>query len=268
MEGRRTASLLLTLSLVGPGISGSPSAGDDAASPREAGPVVLELFTSQGCSSCLPADRVLSRLGLDEATRTKVVPLAFHVDYWNGGGWTDPFSSREWSLRQEAYGRALKVAAPYTPQLVVGGRTELNGSNEARIRAEIAAALERPSAARIRLGAQKVEANGALAVEITVDVGDSVPPHKLKAMVALFENGVATAVARGENQGHTLQNDFIVRRLESAFTVEPKPGAHKQQALSMKLDRTWKGENMGVAAFLQDPDSMRIYGAAIVSPLH
>jgi hypothetical protein len=235
-----------------------------ASEPRD--PVVLELFTSQGCSSCPPAERILTHLGLDEKTKASVIPLAFHVDYWNVGGWTDPFSAPEWSMRQDAYGRALRVAdGNYTPQLVVSGRTQFNGSNERRARTEIAAELERPAAARVSLTARKDGAT--LVVEVGAVVTDGVAAGKLKAMVALFENGVVTRVARGENGGHTLQNDFIVRRLETAFSLEAKAGARKQQTVRLKLDPAWKPENVGVAAFLQDSRSMRIHGAAALQPV-
>jgi len=227
-------------------------------------PVVLELFTSQGCSSCPPADLVLSRLGFDEGTRAKVVPLAFHVDYWNRIGWTDPFSAPEWSARQDAYSRALGVDGVYTPQLVVNGRAQLNGGQEERARAEIKADLESPPAATLRLATR--DGGGArptLTVDVTAEMTESVRAGKLQLVVAVFENGLVTSVERGENGGRTLRNDFIVRRLETGFSLEPKAGARRQTVLTLKLDPAWKLPNLGVAAFLQDPRSMRIYGAAV-----
>jgi len=107
--------------------------------------VVVELFTSQGCSSCPPADRLLSELGAE--SRDRVVPLAFHVDFWNHAGWTDPFSKREWTDRQVGYSRALGVRNVYTPQAVVDGSAELVGSDANGMRAAIAAAAAKPAAA-------------------------------------------------------------------------------------------------------------------------
>ena len=121
--------------------AGTPAAPQPAApEPARGGPtpVVLELFTSQGCSSCPPADAVLSKLGRDEKLAGRVIPIAFHVDYWTYIGWADPFSSADWTARQNEYARALKADSLYTPQLVVNGATHLNGSDEAGVvRAEM-----------------------------------------------------------------------------------------------------------------------------------
>ena len=117
--------------------------------------MVIELFTSQGCSSCPPADRLLSRLAEEPAYRGKVVPLAFHVDYWNYIGWTDPFSSPRWSERQRDYGRSLGLGTVYTPQLVIDGRSECVGSQEGDVRREIARALAAPPAGRVELSVSR-----------------------------------------------------------------------------------------------------------------
>jgi hypothetical protein len=226
-------------------------------------PVVLELFTSQGCSSCPDADVLLSRLGLEAQTRSQVAPLAFHVDYWNDGGWIDPFSARPWTLRQQTYGRALRLTGAYTPQLVVGGQAQFVGGDEARARTEIAAALERKPVASIGLVVRKAASGAELAADVTAEMIESVRVGKLVALVALFESGLVTNVARGENAGRSLPADFVVRRLESAFSLEPKVAAHAQRSLMLKLDPAWNLANLGVAVFLQDPGTMRIYGAAV-----
>jgi hypothetical protein len=229
---------------------------------------VIELFTSQGCSSCPRADQVLSRLGQNEATRALVVPLAFHVDYWNHAGWSDPFSAPAWSQRQDAYCRALKVAAgPYTPQLVVHGQAELNGSQEQRVLAQIQQARERSAPARVELVVRPVEGGKpALRVRVSAEVVGATGARRLELLVAVFENGLVTAVARGENRGRSLHDDFVVRRLEKAFSLAAFPGARRERELELKLERGVRVENLGVAALLQDPDSMRIHAAASVPP--
>lgn len=232
------------------------------ADPEAPSPVVLELFTAQGCSSCPPADRVLSTLGRDEATRARVVPLAFHVDYWNQIGWTDPFGSPRWSARQETYGRLFGLESVYTPQLVVNGRTQLNGAQEPRAREAIAGELERPSLARVGLEATLAEGSPLATINVRAEILERAGAGKLDLLVALFENDVVTSVARGENRGRVLHNDFIVRRLETALSLEARRGASGQKALSLRLDPGWRRENLGVAAFLQDPRSMKIHGAA------
>jgi hypothetical protein len=234
---------------------------------RGAGPVVLELFTSQGCSTCPPADRVLSEVGLAKATRAQVVPLAFHVDYWNRVGWTDPFSTRAWSARQDAYNRVFRLDGVYTPQLVVNGRTQLNGRERERALGEVAADLERPAAARISLTARTgAGPRPALVIDVAAEVTESVPAGELQALVALFENGLLTQVARGENGGRALRNDFVVRDLERAFSLAPVAGARGRRTLELRLRPGWKPENLGLAAFLQDPGTMRIYAAVQAPP--
>src|SRR5260370_41045509 len=111
-------------------------------------PVVLELFTSQGCSDCPPADALLSELGSSDRG---VIPLAYHVDYWNHLGWSDPLSSRRWTDRQSAYALALDVGGNYTPQMVIGGAAQCTGSDSGRIEREIGAAHSNPPAGQVRL---------------------------------------------------------------------------------------------------------------------
>lgn len=232
---------LMILSLFA--IEGSPA--------PDAGPVVIELFTSQGCSSCPPADRLLGKLARDP----KVIPLSFHVDYWNYIGWTDPFSSKRWSERQQAYARAFRSNRLYTPQLVVAGRTHLNGSDEAGARKRIAEALAAPPAGRVTLAVEpspdrlKVKAGAQLARAVE---------GPLDLWVVVYEKGLVTKVGSGENASATLHNDYVVRRLEKALSLQ---GGADSAELVLGLDKRWKRENLGVAAFLQDPKTMAIQGA-------
>lgn len=239
----------------------TPASGQ-ATGPDPSRVVVLELFTAQGCSSCPPADRVLSRLGLDERIRGQVLPLAFHVDYWNVGGWKDPFSAAAWTARQYSYARALYVGSPYTPQLVVDGQREFNGSREERALSEIKAALDRPSATRVTLAARReTTPRQAVIVDVGAEVVESIDAGRLEVLVALVESGLATDVAGGENGGRTLQNDFIVRSLKTAFTLKPEAGTRGLRTFALTLRTEWRLENLSVAAFVQDTRSMRICGA-------
>jgi hypothetical protein len=229
------------------------------------GPIVLELFTSQGCSTCPAAERLLSRLGRQLGRR--VVPLEFHVDYWNQGGWFDPLSDRDWTARQAAYDRALGKGM-YTPQLVVNGTVHFPGGSEPRARAEIASRLEGPGAARISVAARKGEGGRpALMVAVTAEVTERVEAPKLEILVALFENHVVTGVESGENRGQTLESDFVVRRLQRALSLEAKVGTRGERTLAFKLRPEWKAQSLGVAAFLQDPASMKIHAAVTLPSL-
>lgn len=226
--------------------------------------MVLELFTSQGCSSCPPAEELLGRIGLDPRSRRRVAPLAYHVDYWDELGWRDPFSAKAWSLRQAEYQRALRLAdGSYTPQLVVDGRVAMNGTHARRVLEEIEPAERRRGAARVSLAARRVEgAHPALAVEVAAEILGEPEARKLDLRVALFEDALSTRVARGENGGRTLRSDFVVRRLERAFTLPARRGARNRRRLALELHRGWVPRHTGLVAFLQEQGSARIIAAA------
>ncbi|HEY1251831.1 MAG TPA: DUF1223 domain-containing protein [Thermoanaerobaculia bacterium] len=223
-------------------------------------PVVVELFTSQGCSSCPPADVLLTKLGAAPAGQAApVIPLEFHVDYWNHVGWTDPFSSRTWTERQVGYMRAFHLDAPYTPQAVVDGAAQVVGSDADALRGAIAAAEKKP-AAGIALHLQPEASR--VSVDADVTLPESLRGRRWDLLVAVFETGLVTPVGKGENGGRTLHNDYVVRSLTSAGKVE-KPSRLKA---TLKLEKDWDRSRLGVAAFLQDPKSLEIRGAS-VAPL-
>ncbi len=171
----------------------------------EGGPIVLELFTSQGCSSCPPADRLLRAVG----EQPKVIALSFHVDYWNHLGWRDPFSDARWSGRQEAYARRLAGGRLYTPQLVVNGLRHFVGSDRA--------SLERALEGEQGLVALEVEvalAEGSESrLEVRVDVPPALSDTSHRVLLAVTESGLETAVASGENSRRELRHDHVVRSL-------------------------------------------------------
>lgn len=199
-----------------------------------AAPVVVELFTSQGCSSCPPADELLRRIARDAALRNKVIPLSFHVDYWNYLGWRDPFSQHAWTERQTSYVDAMGLSGAYTPQIVVSGTREMVGSNERGVFSAIEAESQR-----------KIEGSVTIARD-----GDNVSiraesPRKLDVVLVAYENEVTTRVERGENAGRTLTNDAIVRELRVVGTAP--------LATSVKMPARY-----GVVAFLQDRTTKKI----------
>jgi hypothetical protein len=250
----------------------APGAGTagSAAAAVPGDPVVVELFTSQGCSSCPPADRLMSRLGADPGLPGPVVALAFHVDYWNGIGWSDPFSSPRWSRRQEAYARAFRSDRIYTPQLVVNGRSECVGSQEGQVARQIATALAAAPAGRVSLTVDPPDSAAARRLRVSVSARLSRPAggRNLDLWVALTQNGLSTPVKAGENAARTLRNDHVVRRLEKAFTIPAAAGSERSGSLVLDLDPSWKPADLadfGVAAFLQDPATLAIHGAAATS---
>ena len=212
--------------------------------PRGAtGPLVLELFTSQGCSSCPPADRLLDRLAAKGIDGTELAPLSFHVDYWDDLGWPDPYASPAWTERQRQYAVSLRDRSVYTPQLVVGGRAGMVGSNAVSVTSAIARA-ERPAL----LPATATWKEGA--VEITATA-----PADADVLVALWEDGTKTAVPRGENAGETLRADRVVRTLGRVAK------AGEKGTITVKIAPGWKIG--GAVAFAQRADKAIIASALL-----
>ncbi len=238
------------------GLVGIPGAKALAAAPPAGSPVLVELFTSQGCSSCPPADRLLSRLGSDARWRGRVVPLAFHVDYWNTLGWADTFSRPEWSRRQEEYAAAVGSRRIYTPQAVIDGGEECVGSEEDEVLSRIERAAARP-AGRVTIAVRR---DGA-GFRVDLDLSPPRDFHRpLQVMLAVYESGLLTDVRRGENAGRRAADDFVVRRLEKIADLAA--GAGGQATAAVALDPAWRAERVGVAAFLQDPASRAVLGVA------
>lgn len=250
MSRRLALAVALTL-----GARGVPAAGADEGRPA-APAVVVELFTSQGCSSCPPADRLLARLAAESGGR--VVALAFHIDGWNSPAWTDPFSSAAWSRRQEAYGRALRVDHLYTPQAVVAGRVEALGSDEALLRRAIAAAGAEVAA---RIDLELARRPGKVVATAVAEVPSELGDRKLDLMLAVVETGLVTPVRGGENGGRELRDDYVVRDLRRIGRVG-RGEATARATAEVTLDRSWDPGHLGVAVFVQDPRSLAILGAA------
>lgn len=254
---------LLSLSLLLVALTPRGEAGQAPSPSQDGHTAVVELFTSQGCSSCPPADRLLSKLAQDPRYQGKVIPLSFHVDYWNYIGWTDPYSSARWSERQKLYAaRAFHSNRIYTPQVVVNGRAECVGSQEGAVLDRIATALAAEPAGRVSLALDPPTPDGHLRVKVDAKLAKAAAPGDLDLWVAIYESGLSTSVKAGENASRVLRNDRVVRRFEKAFTIPGTAGAEKSGEVVLGLDKRWKTDGLGVAAFLQDPATLAIHGAA------
>jgi hypothetical protein len=171
---------------------------------------VAELFTSEGCSSCPPADEALADIA-EQAERSgrRVYTLELHVDYWDDLGWVDPFSSAAHSERQKAYARRLGLSEIYTPELVVNGREELVGSRRGAADAAIERALSMPVAMHLEASVRRGDARG----EIRVSYAVRGCPGTCELTVALVQDRAETTVLRGENAHQTLRHRHVVRGL-------------------------------------------------------
>jgi len=230
-------------------------AGTSRAATPGAGPIVVELFTSEGCSSCPPADALLSKLQQSGPVEgAEVLVLGEHVDYWNHLGWADRFSSAGFTQRQGEYARRFDLDASYTPQMVIDGHTELVGNDERGVRRQLALAAKSPKPAQVRLAWGN---HRELQVEIkATDAGDE------KVLLAVTEDGLSTQVGNGENGGRTLRHSGVVRELREIGALR-----NGQFSAAVKTPRRgdWKGENLRAIVFVQKSGHGDITGAASLS---
>ncbi len=226
-------------------------------------PVLVELFTSEGCSSCPPADALLIRLEkLQPVPGAEIIALSEHVDYWNRLGWTDPFSSAEFSRRQDDYAGALGNGSIYTPQMVVDGHTEFVGSDAARAQAAIAAAAKQVKAAvKLSLAANPAKP-GEILLRVTAEPPAGASPEGAEVMLAITESGLTSDVARGENSGRRISHTGVVRQMKSLGRIpRGAPGGFAAET-GLRFPGAWRRENLRAVVFVQDRASRRILGAA------
>jgi len=206
-------------------------------------PVLVELFTSEGCSSCPPADRMLEQLD------SKVIVLSEHVTYWNQGGWKDPFSSAEMTARQAVYGRIFTLESVYTPEMVVDGETQFNGS-DARKATEALQKAAQKKKADVKIG----RSEGGLRIEVEN------APASAPVYLALAEDSGASEVAAGENQGRHLHHVAVVRSIQKIGAV--KRGVPFTKV--MELPRATNSQR--IVVFVQESGQGRVSGVAMLPP--
>jgi hypothetical protein len=237
------------------GVSQEPPAAVDRPVP-----VLVELFTAEGCSSCPPADALLAAMIASQpASGVLIVGLSEHVDYWDRLGWKDRFSSAAFTRRQRLYADRFKSGDIYTPQMVVDGATAFVGSDiEAARRA-----IERAGAAPRGLVRLEVDASVKRRVIVSVTTSDlpraESRDERSDVIVAIVEDGLSTDVKRGENKGRTLTHAAVVRELVTAGELSAD-GATIRAEIAVGQD--WRREQLKVVAFVQERKSRRILAAA------
>lgn len=254
------AALGFVFGLAPQGVLATQSAGP---TPAARTPVLVELFTSEGCSSCPAADALLKHLiSQQPIAGIEILGLSEHVDYWDELGWRDPFSSSRFTERQNEFARAFgDPQKVFTPQAVVDGREPVLGSDFAAIQRAALAAAKHP---RATLAVSASRSNGGSTASVKVTVGDipaDLKSRKIRVVVAIVQDELRTVVSRGENASKTLGHDAVVRALETAGEIKngASPGDLVKE-IALKTD--WSSGKLRAVAFLQEDRSRRILGSA------
>jgi hypothetical protein len=210
---------------------------------------VLELFTSEGCSSCPPADAVIARIQ-QEAANKPVYVLAYHVDYWDRLGWKDKFSDARYSARQRRYSELLGSQV-YTPQLVINGRSEYIGSNETAVNNAVKNALDQAPAAALNIQGQVQAGRLLLSYQVTGHTSNS------RLLVAVVQKHAVSKVQKGENGGRTLSHVQIVRNLHAFDLAHGKAGTQQ-----INLPNGFNTQDWEIIGLVQNRESGVIDAAA------
>jgi hypothetical protein len=220
--------------------------------------VLVELFTSEGCSSCPPADLLLIKLQRDQPVPgVNVITLSEHVDYWNALGWKDPFSSPAYSQRQMIHAAMLHQQQPYTPEMFVDGKYGFAGSDYGEALSKIRTSASQPKAnitVSMQRSANQVTLKGKLAF------GKGVELQKSTLYAAVVEDNLRSDVSAGENEGHVLTHSSVVRELLKVGALGNAASEDFEQ--SIKIDPEWKQHELRVVVFAESAKTMATLAAA------
>jgi hypothetical protein len=244
--------------------SAAPEAKDgaQAAHSEDAAitPILVELFTSEGCSSCPPADTLLSRLDRTQPVRgADILVLEEHVDYWDRLGWKDPFSSEAATARQSEYGEAFGGSQVYTPQMIVDGRAEFVGSSDTDALRAIRSASQAPKPA-IQLTWEKGD---TLAIHIE-PVNNAGHGDGQQLFLVVAENMLHSDVKRGENAGRALEHTGVVRQFLPLGKIDAAPSGFSSSVTVHSL-REWNRAHLRAVVFVQERRSRHVLAAAAIS---
>lgn len=234
--------------------------------------VLVELFTSEGCSSCPPADKVLEELSNEQPiANTEIIVLSEHVDYWNRLGWQDPYSLNEFSLRQSNYAEVFDNSSVYTPQMVINGQYELIGSDKQKALRLINNSVEQ-SLYEIKLSYKENTKNS---LELDIDIS-KLPLTSNKTisktnntsdindvndvMVAITEDKLQSNVIRGENAGHKLHHIGVVRKLSLLSEITSNTTSPYKSKIEISLSSKWQRSNLKVVVFVQNRKGRQVFG--------
>ncbi|MDI5950326.1 DUF1223 domain-containing protein [Flavobacterium sp. LB2P84] len=234
--------LALTFSIIAFGQSSTNKATKN-------GFAVLELFTSEGCSSCPPADDLMGKIQ-NEYKDKPVYVLSYHVDYWDDLGWKDVFSNADYTKRQYEYAKWLKKEPIYTPQLIINGKSDYIGSKETPVRGGITKVLSKPALVNLKLSIQREKSGVVVHYKVS---GNS---KSTRLVLALVQKSVKSNVKRGENEGKLLSHYQIVRNL-----IFQKLAVGEKGTLNVYFPKNFDSRNAEIIGFIQDNNTGAILGA-------
>ena len=240
----------------------SLSAGSDLPGGNHGVPVLVELFTSEGCSSCPPADALLRKLDEEQPIAGALaIVLSEHVDYWDHDGWKDAYSSSFFTARQEAYGRRLGLRSSYTPQVVIDGKEQMSGSDVGAVEGAIGNAGKRLT---IPVRISSVSLTNSKAVRVRLEIGALPADHKERSaevFVAIALNRADSHVSAGENKGRALSHVAVVESIKKVGVV--KKGKDFDREVLVKINSRTDENNLRLIAFVQDTDAGAVLGSAV-----
>ena len=225
-------------------------------------PVIVELFTSEGCSSCPPADVLLQKFVQQQpVAEAEIIALEEHVDYWNHDGWIDPYSSAEWTERQAAYGQLFKND-PYTPQVVVDGRSQCLGISPREVGLEVRDAA-RDAKTDTEIVAAQSDTKGSQRFAVSVGkLRSNTAGDVAEVWLAVTEDGLHSAVNEGENTGRELTHIATLRSLHKIGVADTNATQSFKGDPLVKFNSHWVPANVHVIVFVQEKKSRKILGAA------
>jgi hypothetical protein len=232
-----------------------------ASPPRHLTPILIELFTSEGCSSCPPADALLRQLDASQPIPgAQAIVLSEHVDYWNHDGWVDPYSSSFFTDRQENYVRALQGSSPYTPQMIVNGTTEVRLSDRAQLQRAFLDAAEARQLP-VTIGALGVDGGSPATLHAHIDIDGAASGHNANVFGVVALDHAESQVLRGENGGRRLTHTAVALNFVQVGRLEKgKPFSYDFQT---RLKPGVDPRNLRFIVFVQEPGPGEVLGAAL-----
>jgi hypothetical protein len=225
-------------------------------------PVLVELFTSEGCSSCPPADRLLEQYDRQPTAGAELIVLSEHVDYWNHIGWKDPYSAQFFSERQSGYVRRFGLVSVYTPQLVVDGNAQFVGSDSGKATRAFTRAISRP---KVSVVLSHVNVDASHMLHGHIEVGKLEPSYgsaEAEVYIAIALNRAQSQVSAGENAGRRLSHTAVVKNLTTIGVL--KRGQSMAKDVELRLEPGSNVNNLRLIAFVQEPGQGLVLGATLV----